>query len=89
MRIVTRLRAHLAWLERRATLLEHLPAERIVSEVALTKQTDDRVRAEVAVAVAELNALVRHHNLVVTATPLHLVQATLEGLIETARASRS
>lgn len=89
VRIVTRLRAHLAWLERRQALLEHHPAERIVSEVALTKQTDERVRAEVAQAVAELNALIRHHNLVVTATALHLVQATLEGLIETARASRT
>jgi hypothetical protein len=88
MRIVTRLRAHLLWLERRQALLEHLPAERIVSEVALTKQTDGRVRAEVAQAVAELNALVRHHNLVVTATTLHIGTATLEGLIETARGPR-
>ena len=32
MRIVTRLRGHLAWLERRKALLEHLPAERIVAE---------------------------------------------------------
>lgn len=88
MRIVTRLRAHLAWLERRQALLKQLPAERIVAEVALTKQTDDRVRAEVAHAVAELNALIRHHNLVVTATPLHLATATLEGLIDIARASR-
>jgi hypothetical protein len=88
MRIVTRLRAHLAWLERRHALLEHLPAERIVSEVALTQQTDDRVRADVAHAVAELNALIRHHNLVVTVTALHLVTARLDGLIETARSSR-
>ncbi|MEK6206282.1 MAG: DnaJ family domain-containing protein [Chloroflexota bacterium] len=88
MRIVTRLRAHLAWLERRQALLEHLAAERIVSDVAMTKQTDDRVRAEVAHAVAELNALIGHHNLVVTATPLHLGIVTLEGLIETARSPR-
>ena len=89
MRILTRLRAHLAWLARRQALLVHLPAERIVSEVSLTNQTDDRVRAEVAHAVTELNALIRHHNLVVTATALHLATATLEGLIETARGSRS
>lgn len=87
-RILTRLRAHLAWLERRQALLEHLPAERIVSEVSLTKQIDGRVRAEVAQAIAELNALVRHHNLVVTATSLHLGTATVEGLLETARAPR-
>lgn len=88
MRILTRLRSHLAWLERRQALLEHLPAERIVSEVALTKEADGRVRAEMGHAVAELNALVKHHNLVVTATSLHLGTATLEGLIETARAPR-
>jgi DnaJ-like protein len=86
MRIVIRLRAHLVWLERRQALLEHLPAERIVSEIALTKQGDARVRAEVAQAIAELNALVKHHNLVVTASSLHLSIATLEGLIEIARA---
>jgi DnaJ-like protein len=87
-RIVTRLRAHLVWLERRHQLLEHLPAERIVSEIALTKQADGRVRAEVVQAIAELNALVRHHNLIVTATRLHLATATLEGLIEIAHAPR-
>ena len=88
MPIVTRLRAHLVWLERRQALLEHFPAERIVSEVALTKRDDDRVRAEVEHAIAELNALISHHNLVVTATSLHLGTATLEGLIEIARAPR-
>lgn len=84
MRIVMRLRAHLVWLETRQKLLQHLPAERIVAELALTKQTDGRVRAEVAHAIAELNALVRDHNLVVTATGLHLPIASLEGLIEVA-----
>jgi hypothetical protein len=88
MRILTRLRSHLAWLERRQALLEHLPAERIVSEVALTKEADNRVRAELRHAVAELNALIKHHNLVVTATSLHLGTTTVEGLIETARAPR-
>ena len=88
MRIVMRLRAHLVWLESRQRLLEHLSAERIVPELALTKQTDGRVRAEVAHAIAELNALVRDHNLVVTATGLHLPIASLEGLIEVARRGR-
>jgi hypothetical protein len=87
VRIVTRLRGHLAWIARRRELLEDLPSERIVAEVALTEQGDDRVRAEVAQAVAELNALVRHHNLVVTATSLHIPTATLEGLLEIARAA--
>jgi hypothetical protein len=88
VRIVTRVRAHLGWLQRRQALLEHLPAERILSELALTKEADARVRAEVAQAIAELNALVRHHNLLVTATGLHLATATLEGLIEVARGPR-
>ncbi len=84
-RIVMRLRAHLVWLERRRALLEHLPAERIVPEVAGTNEADARVRAEVAQTIAELNALTRHHNLVVTATSLHIPTATLEGLIDVAR----
>lgn len=86
MRIVTRLRAHLLWLRRRQALLEHLPAERIVTEVALTKEADGRVRAEVAQAIAELNALVKRHNLIVTATSLHLANASLDDLIEIASA---
>ena len=86
LRIVTRLRVHLAWVARRQELLDQLPSERIVSEAAITKQGDDRVRAEIAQAIAELNALVRRHNLVVTATSLHLPTATIEGLLEIARA---
>lgn len=85
-RILMRLRAHLIWLERRRTLLQSVPAERIVPEVARTNEIDARVRAEVAQAIAELNALVRHHNLIVSATSLHLATATLEGLIDVARA---
>ena len=85
MRIVTRLRGHLAWLERRKALLEHLPAERIVAETVLTNDADARVRAEVTRSIAELNALVSDHNLVVTATSLHLPTATLEGLMAVAR----
>src|SRR5205085_2271708 len=68
MRILTRLRSHLDWLERRQALLEHLPADRIVGEVALTQAADARMRAEVAHSIDELNELVRHHNLLVTAT---------------------
>ena len=86
VRIVTRLRGHLAWVARRQELLERMPSDRILSEVALTKQGDDRVRAEITQAIAELNALVRRHNLVVTATSLHIPTATIEGLLEIARA---
>jgi hypothetical protein len=88
-RIVTRLRAHLAWLERRQALLAHVPAERIVPEVELTNETDARVRAEVSHSIVELNTLVRHHNLVVTATSVHLALVTFEGLLDVARASRA
>jgi hypothetical protein len=84
-RIVLRLRAHLTWLEGRQRLLEHLPAERIVSELALTKRADSRVRAEVTQTIAELNESVRRHNLMVTATSLHLATATIDGLMEIAR----
>jgi hypothetical protein len=88
LRIVTRLRAHLEWLERRGALLEQLSAERIVSEVARTEEVDGRVRAEISQAIAELNAQVRRHNLIVTAPGLHLATATLEGLTDVARAPR-
>jgi hypothetical protein len=84
-RVVMRLRAHLVWLERRRALLEHLPAERIVPEVARTNEADARVRAEVAQAIADINELTRHHNLVVTAASLHMSTATLDGLIDVAR----
>jgi hypothetical protein len=87
-RIVTRLRAHLLWLERRQMLLDHVPAERIVREIALTEQADGRVRAEVAQAIAELNAMVKHHNLVVTATSLHLPIVGLDDLLAIARSPR-
>jgi hypothetical protein len=88
LRIVTRLRAHLEWIERRRALLEQLSAERIVSEVARTEEVDGRVRAEISQAIAELNAQVRRHNLIVTAPGLHLATATLEGLTDVARAAR-
>jgi hypothetical protein len=88
VRIVTRLRAHETWIARRKELLEHLPSERIVSELTRTRQGDERVRAEIAQTIAELNTLVRHHNLVVTATSLHIPEVTLEGLLEIARAPR-
>ena len=87
-RIVLRLRSHIGWLDRRKALLEHAAAERIVAEIRLTNETDSRVRAELAQSVADLNALVRHHNLIVTATSLHFPIATLDGLIELARTSK-
>lgn len=85
-RLVTRLRAHRHWLERRQALVAHLPAERIVSEIALTKQADGRVRAEIAGGIAELNALVRDHNLHLPTPALHLATVSMESLTEIADA---
>jgi hypothetical protein len=45
-------------------------------------------RTRIADALAELNALMTHHNLVVTTTSIHVAHATLEGLLDVARASR-
>jgi hypothetical protein len=86
-RLVTRLRAHGSWLERRAELLQRAPAERIAAETAATRDADARVRREIAAAVDELNGLTRRHNLLVTSAALHLRTMTAEGLREVARAT--
>jgi hypothetical protein len=86
-RIVMRLRAHRAWVDRRNANLQHYPAERIVTEVARTREADARVRAEIASAVEELNVVVRRYNLIVSAS-LQLPLATFEGLSDIARARR-
>jgi hypothetical protein len=85
--LITRLRAHDTWLRRRAELLGRLPAERIVGESARTRETDRRVRAEVAAGVDEVNALVRRHNLLVAVPSLHLVPVTVDELVAAARRS--
>jgi len=87
-RILTRLRAHLVWVERREALLERLPAERIARESAATRDADKRVRAELAEQVEELNGLVRRHNLMVTVASLELPLLRAERLLEVARAGR-
>ncbi len=87
-RILTRLRAHLSWVERRAALLERLPAERIARESAATRDADKRVRAELAEQVEELNGLVRRYNLMVTVASLELPLLKAERLLEVARAGR-
>jgi len=87
-RILTRLRAHLVWVERREALLERLPAERIARESAATRDADKRVRAELAEQVEELNGLVRRYNLMVTVASLELPLLRAERLLEVARAGR-
>jgi len=79
-RLAARLRAHQAWLERRAALLDRVPAERILREVAATRAADERVRNQQRVVVGELEALVRQHNLLAPSASLHVHVVTLEGL---------
>lgn len=85
--LIARLRAHEAWLSARAELVGRLPAERIISETARTRETDGRVRAKVAAAVDEINALVRRYNILVTAPALHLATVTIDELIAASRRS--
>ena len=84
-----RARAHARWLERRRELVDRLPAERIVAELAATRAADARARAEIAHAVDELNALVRRHNLIVAAPSLHLRLADADVLIASVRTDAS
>jgi len=80
--LIARLRAHDGWLSARAALLERLPAERIVRETA-----DRRVCEEVTAAVDEVNALVRRHNILMSAPSLHLPVITVDELVAAARSS--
>ncbi len=78
-RIARRLRAHRDWIEYRAELLRQLPADRIVDAARLTRERDERVRAEIERALAELNTLIARHNLLV-AMPLQLPAISLDRL---------
>jgi DnaJ-like protein len=84
-RLATRLRVHHEWLERRAALLAEVPADRIVGEAANTRAVDGRVQQEIAAALADLNALVRRHNLVAVTSVLHLPAVSAETLERLAR----
>ncbi len=66
--------AHHQWLHDRTRLLAELPADRIVDAVKATEARDVRVRAELAAALSEVNALIRRYDLlVVPALQLPLV----------------
>ncbi len=78
-RIARRLRAHREWIEARAQLLRKLPADRIVESARLTRERDERVRAEIEDALVELNGLVARHNLLVP-LPLQLPSVSLDRL---------
>jgi len=70
----------------------HLPTAAVLllplSIGALTREADRRVRAEVASAVGEVNALIRQHNLQVTTAALHLRTVSADELLEIARTRR-
>ena len=83
-RLVTRLRAHHAWLAGRDARLRRLPGERILGEREATRAVDERVRGELEGAIGELKALVARHNLMVVPA-LQLPPPSREGLEELAR----
>jgi hypothetical protein len=76
-RLVRRLRAHRSWLADRASLLNDLPAERILDAARATTDFDLRVESELRSAVSELNALIARHNLKVP-LGLQIAPLTLE-----------
>jgi hypothetical protein len=82
--LVARVRRHLAWMGSRASQARRLPAERILEAAKATRDTDERVRAELASALGELNELVRRYDLIVPVASLQLVPFTLERLLEDA-----
>jgi hypothetical protein len=73
-RLRRRITAHREWLHDRTLLLSELPADRILDAVKATEARDARVRAEIDAALSEVNALIRHYDLlVVPALQLPLV----------------
>ena len=76
-RIKRRLAAHREWMQDRTRFLAELPADRIVDASHATAARDQKVRAELEVAVGELNALIRRFDLLVIPA-LQLPLATLE-----------
>jgi Asp-tRNA(Asn)/Glu-tRNA(Gln) amidotransferase A subunit family amidase len=78
-RLRRRVDAHREWLRDRTRYLAELPADRIVETAHATTARDQRVRAEVAEGLSEVNALVRRYDLLVVPT-LQLPLVTLERL---------
>ena len=74
-----RISAHHEWLRDRARYLAEIPAERILEVSHATAARDTHVRAELATAVGELNALIRRYDLLVIPS-LQLPLVTLERL---------
>lgn len=78
-RLRRRVAAHREWLHDRTLLLAELPAERILEVSHATAERDRRLRAELAEALSEVNALVRRYDLLVIPA-LQLPLVTLERL---------
>jgi len=76
-RIKRRFAAHREWLHDRTRFLAELPADRIVDASHATAARDQKVRAELDVAIGELNALIRRYDLLVVPA-LQLPLVTLE-----------
>ncbi len=72
-RLVRRIRAHREWLGARTAGLRRLPAERILESVRTTEELDRRFRDDLAGAIAEVNAKIARHNLLVRVPLLQLV----------------
>jgi hypothetical protein len=78
-RIKRRFAAHRQWLHDRTRFLGELPADRIVDASHATAVRDQKVRAELELAIGELNALIRRYDLLVVPA-LQLPLVTLERL---------
>ena len=78
-RLRRRISAHHEWMHDRTRYLAEIPAERILEASHATAARDTRVRAELADAVGELNALIRRYDLLVIPS-LQLPLVTLERL---------
>jgi hypothetical protein len=76
-RIKRRFAAHREWLHDRTRFLAELPADRIVDASHATAARDQKVRAELEIAIGELNALIRRYDLLVVPA-LQLPLVTLE-----------
>lgn len=80
-RIRRRYQAHREWLHDRTLLLGRLSADRIIDASRATAERDARVRAELELAVGEVNALIRRYDLHVIPM-LQLPLLTLERLAD-------
>src|SRR5438093_3302974 len=87
-KIRLRVHAHRQWLHDRTRLLAELPADRILEATHATTTRDTRVRAELASAIGEVNALVRRYDLIVPPA-MQLPLVTLEGLAASDRRAES